>query len=133
MRLSLVPPNNRETSTSLMRKDINIAILKTLKTDYFLSEEFYQVGRGNNCDIKILDPTVSREHFVLMRSRCGSHYIIVDWFPGSTRKSGGIIVDGNPVEVFELKKHHTITLSSKVILYYQNVHIKTIDPEATYT
>ena len=116
-----------------MEKDTTIALLKTLQNTYLLAKEFYKIGRGKNCDIQIADPTVSREHCVMMRSRSNSHYIIVDWFPGSTKKSAGIIVDSIPCEVFELKRHHTITLSPTVTLYYQNVPIEIVDPETTYT
>ena len=49
------------------------------------------IGRGRGCDITINDPTVSRDHCVLLRREEG-------WFVADTDSKGGTFVNGEQIE-----------------------------------
>lgn len=96
-----------------------------------LIAHFYKIGRGNNADIKIPSPSVSRGHCVLMRNN--NHYLIADWYPGTPKSKNGVEVDGKKVEVYKLEKRHEIKIAPDAILIYYPGSNYVQDIEATIT
>lgn len=81
--------------TSLRRhrreeKPLIMLVNKTAQTGIPVLYWENSIGRGKSCDITISDPTVSRDHAVLLRRQDG-------WFITDTGSKSGTYVNGEPI------------------------------------
>jgi hypothetical protein len=80
-------------------------------TTYALSSPTTRIGRGNDSDLRIDDPGISRHHAEIRRE--GGDVTIVD--VGSTN---GIVVDGQRVEQARLRDGTSVVLGSTTLTFH---------------
>ncbi|MBR8826841.1 MAG: FHA domain-containing protein [Gomphosphaeria aponina SAG 52.96 = DSM 107014] len=96
------------------------------KTEFFLTENIYSIGRAPKRDIRIYSPFVSRYHATLLRhqnEQSNVYYEIIDGDPmGSMLSSNGLMINGHQVYSHQLKHGDKIVFGPAVFAIYHNLH-----------
>ncbi|MDH6060705.1 FHA domain-containing protein [Chrysosporum bergii ANA360D] len=89
---------------------------------FTLEENFYSLGRDQNCNIRVVSQFVSRRHATLVKvpeENNGYSYRIVDGDAQGKRSANGLIINGRKISVHDLKNEDEIIFGPNVRgIYY---------------